>query len=134
MDGTLALGRFSEPGRRGPFDWSRVGEDDPNLPVISIVQALYCTGNKIIIMSGRSDVCRGDTSSWIKQHVGDFYERLLMRNDGDYRPDDVLKTELFNLHVNERYDVIGVIDDRDSVVSMWRARGLMCAQVAPGNF
>jgi len=27
-----------------------------------------------------------------------------------------------------------VFDDRDQVVEMWRANGIPCFQVAPGNF
>jgi hypothetical protein len=30
--------------------------------------------------------------------------------------------------------VVGVLDDRNRVVRMWRGLGLLCCQVAPGAF
>jgi len=57
-----------------------------------------------------------------------------MRSDGDYRADQVVKEELFRNQVEPKYDVIGVIDDRDKVVTMWRRLGLVCFQVAQGDF
>lgn len=133
MDGTLAFGRFSQPGRRGPFDWSRVGEDDPHEPVIHMTRALAGAGYRIVVMSGRSDACHAETAAWLSE-FGITPAALLMRRDGDYRPDHVVKAELFDAHVRPAYNVCGVIDDRDSVVAMWRSMGLMCAQVAPGDF
>ena len=64
-------------------------------------------------------------------------EILLMRPDGDYRPDAELKSELFDklvdIHGFDTEDTI-IFDDRQSVVDMWRARGLTCFQVAKGDF
>ena len=42
--------------------------------------------------------------------------------------DKLIKTEM----VNE--DNLIIFDDRQSVVDMWRARGLTCFQVAKGDF
>ena len=42
--------------------------------------------------------------------------------------------ELFNRHVKGRFDVRGVVDDREQVVRMWREKGLTVAQVAEGKF
>jgi predicted kinase len=133
VDGTLALGRFREPGRRTPCDWSRVSEDDPHQPVILLANALAVAGYRLVVMSGRSDICRDATHRWLTDH-GITPDVLLMRQDGDYRPDHVVKGELFDRHVRGSYCVHGVLDDRDSVVAMWRSLGLMCAQVAPGTF
>ncbi|WP_446680100.1 phosphatase domain-containing protein [Cellulomonas biazotea] len=36
--------------------------------------------------------------------------------------------------IEPHFDVIGVVDDRRSVVEMWRSRGLVCFQVAEGDF
>ena len=36
--------------------------------------------------------------------------------------------------ITARTSVAAVLDDRDSVVAMWRAMGLTCLQVAPGAF
>lgn len=138
IDGTLAL-----KGDRSPFDWSRVGEDLPNTPVIRVVEALLYLGDNIVFMSGRMEQCRAQTALWLNANIdccnvhvtrSDCCEQLFMRADEDYRPDTIVKRELFDNHVKDRYDVIGVIDDRDSVVRQWRSMGLTCLQVADGNF
>ena len=62
-----------------------------------------------------------------------------MRPDDDYRPDAELKSDLYDKLVGlheilfKSYDTI-IFDDRQSVVDMWRARGLTCFQVAEGDF
>ena len=69
--------------------------------------------------------------------LGFWEEILLMRPDGDYRPEAELKSELIDKHVDKHgLDTENTIifDDRQSVVDMWRARGLTCFQVAKGDF
>lgn len=131
IDGTLAL-RGDSPGVRGYFEWHRVGEDLINTPVRELVRALSLL-NAIVLISGRDAVCAEETRLWLKTHdipCDDLY----MRTSGDYRKDAEVKRELFETYVAARWNVRGVIDDRNAVVAMWRDLGLMCAQVAPGNF
>ena len=137
IDGTLAL-----KGERSPFDWSRVGEDLPNIPVIRVVEALLYVGDNIVFMSGRMEQCRRQTALWLTANIdccyvnpdGGYGEELFMRADGDFRPDEIVKRELFDNHVKPRYDVIGVIDDRGKVVRMWRELGLTVLDVAGNDF
>lgn len=137
IDGTLAL-----RGDRSPYDWSRVGEDAPNKPVITVARSLAARSS-LIFMSGRMEQCRHPTLMWLHTHVCDHPRLpacftgypLLMRKDDDNRPDQVVKRELFERHIQGLYEVEGVLDDRDKVVRMWREElGLTCLQVAPGNF
>ena len=131
IDGTLAL-----RGDRSPYDWGRVGEDQPNTPVVTVVRALTRDGNQIRYMSGRMEQCRHATVMWLRRFVTDgvLPAHLWMRANGDMRPDDVVKRELYEEHVRGLLDIEGVIDDRNRVVSMWRSIGLTCLQVADGNF
>lgn len=59
---------------------------------------------------------------------------LLMRGQGDMRPDHAVKHELFNAHIRDAYDVLLALDDRDRVVALWRSLGIVCLQVDEGNF
>jgi hypothetical protein len=131
IDGTLAI-----KGDRGPFDWQRVGEDTPNRVVILIIRALQAAGYEICYVSGRKEECRKLTLSWLNLHVSTTHtDDLFMRPDDDNRPDDILKQEIYEKYLKSRYHVLGVFDDRDKVVLMWREElGLSCLQVAPGNF
>jgi hypothetical protein len=130
LDGTVAL------LRRNPYDESRVSTDRPNAAVVETVRALVACGHRPVFMSGRTAGCREATTQWLVAHVtqGLFEFELHMRALGDNRPDRVVKLELFNKHVRERYDVRVVLDDRNSVVELWRSMGLTCMQVAPGDF
>ena len=104
--GTLAL-----RGDRHPDDWARVGEDQPNTPVVTVVRALIHDGNQIRYMSGRMEQCRHATVMWLRRFITDgvLPAHLWMRANGDMRPDDVVKRELYEEHVRGLLDVEGVI-------------------------
>jgi hypothetical protein len=84
-------------------------------------------------VSGRMEQCRQETVAWLNRHGLDAVH-LHMRPDGDYRPDDELKREIYEQEIRAGYLVTGVIDDRDKVVRMWRSLGLCVLQVAEGDF
>lgn len=128
VDGTLA-----KMDGRSPFDWSRVLEDKPNTPVIEAVKAAAAAGYKIIVCSGRDGVCKADTEVWMQAHNVP-YDHFFIRPVGDSRKDSIIKTEIFDAHIRGQYDVHYVLDDRNQVVDMWRALGIACFQVAPGDF
>jgi hypothetical protein len=130
IDGTLALGPH-----RDPYDWRRADKDVPNVPVVTAVQALakHSAVSAIIAVSGRHEIARPLTTQWlIEQEVP--FDELLMRENGDYRSDEIVKEEIFRRSIEPRYLAAAVIDDRDRVVKMWRRMGLVCFQVADGLF
>lgn len=129
IDGTLA-----KMAGRSPYEWSRVGEDSPVDAVIDAVHAAYMFNRRVIVMSGRDQSCRDITEKWLTKHLGISWDELHMRAEGDNRKDDLVKYELFNEHVRNKYHVKYVLDDRDQVVKMWRKLGLHCFQVAYGEF
>lgn len=130
VDGTLAL-----MGDRSPYDTTRVHEDTPNHAIIELVRSLSDSFFKIVVMSGRDESCRDSTLAWLKKHLGErHFSSLLMRPEGDRRKDFIVKGELFDAHVRNEWNVVGVLDDRKQVVDMWRSIGLTCLQVAPGDF
>lgn len=129
VDGTLA----HMLDRRGPFEWVKVGVDAPDLQVIETVNSLHAAGYIIIIMSGRDEVCCDETCAWLRRHGVKFHE-LYMRKQDDYRPDTRIKEEIFQARIEGMYNVVGVFDDRNVVVDMWRQKGLKVFQVAEGDF
>lgn len=136
IDGTLAL-----RGERGPFDWARVGEDTPNAPVVAVVRALshalIGAGGALIYVSGRMEQCREATDEWLRQHViaqTHPHHELYLRADDDYRPDEIVKQEIYEKEIRDWYEIVGVLDDRAKVVRMWRSLGLTVLQCADGDF
>lgn len=123
---------------RSPFDWSNVGRDHPNVPVLNVVRSMRAAGYAVIFLSGRDSAARIPTIAWLQQHLG-WSERvdyeLFMRKQNDNRKDSIIKRELFDAHIRDRYFVELVLDDRDQVVALWRRDlGLTCLQVDYGNF
>ena len=57
-----------------------------------------------------------------------------MREADDYREDSIVKAEMYDKYVKDKYHINFVLDDRNQVVKMWREIGLFCLQVADGNF
>jgi predicted kinase len=128
VDGTIAL-----MDERGPYEWDKVGEDKPNQPIIELIDSLDLV--EIIFISGRDEVCRQSTLDWIDANHTMYRDPiLLMRPQGDTCKDSVVKRELFDQHIRDKYYVEFVLDDRDQVVQMWRSLGLTCLQVADGDF
>ena len=57
-----------------------------------------------------------------------------MRKTGDNRKDAIVKREIYETHIKDKYQVDYVLYDRNQVVEMWRSLGLTCLQVADGDF
>lgn len=134
LDGTLALTEHRAHFlQQQPKDWrgfyAACDQDQPNHPVIRTLLALWSTGADIEIWSGRSDEVKDKTEEWLGRH-GLAHIRIRTRVAGDHRPDTVLKAEW--LDEGRTPDL--VFEDRASMVAMYRARGIVCCQVAPGDF
>ena len=133
LDGTLAL-----LGDRSPYDASSCEDDLLNAPIAHILE-VYAHQTlhdiKLILLSGREDKYRKPTENWLKKHNITHYDALYMRKTGDKRKDTIIKKELYKKYIDNFYDILFVLDDRDQVVDMWRKDlGLTCLQVAYGNF
>src|SRR5262249_6186946 len=127
VDGTLA----HMQGRR-PFDWHLVGDDALDEVVADILRR-YMWDHKIILLSGRSDECRDATKRWLRMNKVP-YDALHMRRAGDFRPDTVVKREIYDAEIKDRFTIRLILEDRSSMVKLWRSLDLTCFQVADGDF
>lgn len=125
LDGTLAL-----HNGRSPYDFTKVSEDSVNQAVKSILDH---TPIKKIFVSGRDDSCEIATHAWLRK-AGLVEFDLHMRKTGDKRKDSIVKKEIFENEIKPHYNISYVLDDRNQVVEMWRSLGLICLQVAEGDF
>lgn len=134
IDGTIA--KMSP--ERSPYEWHKVGLDIPIYGVIDIIQriAFDSFGIDMIFLSGRDGSCEKETREWLNKYViGRPRCELFMRKAGDMRSDEIVKEELYFEHIHGKYNVIGVFDDRQRVVDMWRKKlGLTVFQVNYGDF
>lgn len=128
IDGTLAKMKD-----RGPFDENKVYQDEVRKHVLFTIMSLLIANPelKIFIFSGRSTACEDETIRWIQDKCGlgvsnnlnldetkdyDYEVELHMRVEGDRRRDSLVKRDLYNLYVKDKYNVIVVFDDRPQVI------------------
>lgn len=127
LDGTLAL--FTGD----PYDRD-YQNDTLNNAVSVILHWAGDHGTKVIFTSGRKEQYRDVTVEWLSKH-GIVYTALLMRPA--HKPDlkdFLLKRGWYEDYIQDNYNVLFVMDDRDRLVDMWRQLGLTCLQVDSGGF
>lgn len=141
IDGTLAdcehrrhLVERAEKNWEAFFSPELVRKDALIQPVAEVVHGLL-TRQIIVFASGRPDRLREVTQKWLTQHgLWSWPYRLYMRVDGDKRPDTDVKREILQRIRDDGYHPTIAIDDRQTVVDMWREEGIICLQAAPGAF
>jgi hypothetical protein len=102
----------------------------PNLWCIELVRCFSKQGYDIVFLTGRSERLRHATAQWLANIVPLYCEyELLMRPDKDARPDWMIKKEIYVQRILPKYDILFALDDRSSIINMWRAIGLTALQV-----
>lgn len=137
LDGTLADIRVRLKHLEGrKKDWKSFNKsietDELHLWCREII-VRFAHDHYIILVSGRTDELRDQTIEWLLRYNVP-YHFLFMRKSFDMRPDNIIKEEIYNEKIKGQYSVLFVLDDRQKVVDMWRAQGLVVLQCAPGNF
>ena len=109
-----------------------MADDGPHKEIIELCGILRDAGKKIILASGRPERTRVATEEWLQRN-GVAYDDLFMRPDNDHRADTILKSQMLDAILADGDDISFVIDDRPTVVAMWRERGLVCLQCRNWN-
>lgn len=138
IDGTVANTEhrihYITNGHKNWDAWhAHAHKDEPIEQMVDLLDMAVTFGIKIVLCTARDEKRREDTVKWFKEHEIP-YDVLYMRKIGDRRDDDIVKFELLERIYEDGYEPTLVFDDRDRVVKMWRAAGLRCFQVAPGDF
>lgn len=107
--------------------------DELNHWCFELIHAMAARGYKILFVTGRGETNRKPTEEWLHKHKVP-YDFLFMRGEIDFREDSDVKEEIYREKIEEKYQVLFVVDDRKSVVDRWRRMELICLQCAPGNF
>jgi predicted kinase len=132
IDGTLADATHRlHHIKAKPPNWDAFFAECVNDPVIEpiheLTRIIAAQGYRIILVSGRTDKVRAQTVAWLATNDVP-YQELHMRAEGDYRQDYVVKSQILDAILAEGHEIAFVVDDRPSVVAMWRERGLTCLQ------
>lgn len=140
LDGTIADCEHRRPlvvAKQWREFYAACGADKPVKGIVQLMHATRAVGHTNVVLSGRSDEVRNTTEDWMEDNEIPLHF-LVMRKEGDYTPDDILKLAMLNTFLADRNltsaDVLFIVDDRKKVVDMWRREGYLCLQCAEGNF
>lgn len=119
---------------KDPHNWKeffdKMGDDIPNKAVVELYQIIWSNPQyKCVILTGRPDNYRKLTEQWLIWNDIPF-DRLIMRDKNDQRADHIIKEQILKTLQSENNEIAFVIDDRQSVVDMWRRNGICCLQCA----
>ena len=109
---------------------------------------------RVIFITGRPEAQRQVTYDWlrggptcpVRRYSWNAWERkgeiqgktcgpiIYMRSDGDRRLSHIVKGELLEKARMDGFDPKLVFEDRKDDTAMWRSKGLLCCQVAEGNY
>lgn len=138
LDGTLCdVEHRVEFVKMSPKNWKefndRMIHDPINHWCLELILAMKEQHYQIIFVTGRGEDYRAHTEQWLKKNLVP-YDALFMRKQNDFREDDDVKETLYRENIEENYQVLFVVDDRQSVVKRWRELKLICLQCDWGNF
>lgn len=129
LDGTLSL-----MNGRDPYRGEDCASDLLHQPVYQLLRDQHEQGIAVVLFSGRNGESEPQTREWLAAHNVPFH-MLVMRAPGDQRKDSIIKREMYEAHIEGKYNVLFVLDDRDQVVDLWRKElNLPCFQVWYGAF
>jgi phosphoglycolate phosphatase-like HAD superfamily hydrolase len=106
---------FNEAYKDTPFEWCQ-----------DLISGLMSIGYAIIFITGRAE--RKISLEWLCRHTQiprqQIDERLYTREKGDFRKDHEVKAELYRNHIEPHFRVVFAVDDKKSIVDLWRSLGI----------
>lgn len=121
------------------FDPDNIRLDVPT-PIFKNLASALDDGMSVVIVTGRSDITRSVTEEWLidsfnrynKRGGGRFWDRLIMRSNGDYTKEYVLKNMFLEKYlVKEQCKM--VYESRPEIIQMWERHGLPVVKVNNGG-
>ena len=135
VDGTLAnhydrVEKYLMECKNHDKFYEHCDEDTPICDVCGVYRELCLP---VICVTARPERIRDKTEKWLKDNDLPFLS-LFMRKNHDYRQDYIFKKEVYEKHIKDKFEIVGVFEDRDQCVAMWRSLGLTCFQVCDGSY
>lgn len=136
MDGTLAnvdsiLHYVRKDSRYKDFDSFHRSSyfSPPNQNVVDILFEAVDKGFTIIIVTGRNEKYRDVTQAWLDGN-NIPYDNIFMRPENDFRPDTIVKNDIFQ-KINQHYHMVHFVDDRTDIAKVWEENGVQTSLITP---
>jgi hypothetical protein len=98
------------------YDYKNVMSDEPNYPMIDIVNHLY-NEYGIYILTSRPRMILNSTQDWLEIY-GVKYDALFMRSEENHYIKDVeLKRKMYNDFIKD--EVYCAFDDKQEIIDLW---------------
>ncbi len=126
LDGTIADDSHRLPLIKLENRWDEYFQlsykDAPISWVIRLNGLVASGGHKIIILTGRSDIVKDDTSKWLEKY-NVKYDDMIMRKNGDNEPSTTWKPKMMDI-IEKKYGKCWfIVEDQNKNVKMWRELG-----------
>jgi len=152
---TTSGGKPPRPNWEAFLADDQVAKDTPIPQTWSILSTMlkFPSDYRVIFITGRKESTRRMTYSWLTEPTCDhrgcaalvwkkqsLYQGktvgpiLYMRSESDRRPSDVVKESLLFRARADGFHPDLAFEDRKEDAAMWRRNGLLCCQVAEGNY
>lgn len=137
IDGTIADVKHRLQYAKGETkDWKKffslISEDTVRKDVQNILVAEYNKGRTIIFVSARPETYKKETLEWLHKNMLTFAWTVIMRRANDKRVDTEVKKQMLDTYFPDKSKIALVIDDRPSVIRMWKEEGLNVLDVGEG--
>ena len=119
------------PKRREEFHAACVF-DTVIVPSKALIDMAEEKGIKVILLSAHPSRFKAQTLEWLQKN-DIHYDQLILSGYPELT-DPQFKLKMYRELIEPFYEVLFAVDDRDSVVSMWRDNGLTCFDIAGNHF
>lgn len=92
---------------------------EPNHWVAQAARDAHAAGRKVLIVSARMARWGVATLSWAEAWEIPFHDAWF-RPNGDYRPDHIVKREIYHSICAKGYNVVRAYDDNPSIIALWQ--------------
>lgn len=137
IDGTIADIKHRLQYAKGETkDWKKffslIDKDTVREGTRKLLEDYVAKGFTIIFVSARPDTYRDQTYKWLFENGLTMGMTLIMRKGNDKRPDTEVKKTILDTYFPDKSKIHAVIDDRPSVIRMWKENGLNVVDVGEG--
>lgn len=144
---TSPEGKLPRPNWEAFLASDQIARDSAIPQTWKVLRSLLADGNRIVFITGRPERERETTYNWLtdlscpirapavlEMDFRSQWPVIFMRKDGDRRASSAVKLEGLQAAHAEGYRPKLVFEDRADDTAMWRRNGLLCCQVADGDY